>query len=340
MRDSILYASLRAFMIALFSMTGIFLALIPIAAIFSVFSKDTQPEAEYDVEIVANADGVRKKLSQQSPAILQMNINGVIGLEGLTQQSVRQMLIESREADLKDRVKGILLVIESPGGTVLDSDGIYEALKDYKAQYNVPVYAYVDGLCASGGIYVASAADKIYASDISLIGSVGVLSPSFLNVSQLIEKVGVQALTLSAGKGKDELNPLRPWKPGEQDHLQNIIDDYYLKFVDIVATNRPEMNKQLLMDEYGAKIYTAPIALKYGYIDGSGYSRNEALKLLLKEAGIEGDDYQVVQMGGKSWLTTLLTGQAMLLSGKIKHEIKLAPEFDQALSGKFLYLYR
>lgn len=65
-----------------------------------------------------------------------------------------------------------LVYINTPGGTVVDADGIYRALLEYKTKYDVPIYAYIDGLCASGGMYVALAADKIFASDVSLIGSV------------------------------------------------------------------------------------------------------------------------------------------------------------------------
>ena len=100
---------------------------------------------------------------------------------------------------------------------MVDADGIYRAIKHYKEQYQVPVIAYVDGLCASGGMYIACAADKIYATDVSLVGSVGVLFPSFMNFSKLLDTVGVQSLTISSCKGKDDMNPLRPWKEGGKD---------------------------------------------------------------------------------------------------------------------------
>ncbi len=345
MRDSILYAALRSFMVALFSITGIGLGFVALIIVFSLLlsTSENEPEANFSVEILPNAEGVRKSMSSDTPVILQVNINGIIGIESLSQQTIRQLLVESREDTLKkDRVKAILLNIMSPGGTVMDADGIYEALKAYKKQYKVPIYAYVDGLCASGGMYVACAADKIYASDVSIIGSVGVTTPSFLNFSQLIDKIGIQALTLIAGKGKDELNPLRPWKPGEQENMQNIINDYYQKFVNIVVTNRPLVDENKLVSDYGAHIFLADKALEYGFIDSSNYSREQTLKELLKDLNIEDDQYQVVQLSGKSWLSSFLAGEtaSSLITGSIKHEIKWPQELNPALSGKYLYLYR
>ena len=345
MRDSILWSALRACFVTLFSMVGLCLGIIPVILLFSAFASkaDSIPETKFATEVLPNAEGVRSTLSTTDPVILNINVVGVIGLNDLTHNSIREMLIESREGVFdKNRVKAVFVTIETPGGTVNDADGIYKALKSYKEQYKVPVYAYVDGMCASGGMYVAAAADKIYSSSVSLVGSVGVISPSFLNISPLLDKVGIQALTLYAGKGKDDLNPLRPWRPGEQESIQNIIDTYYTQFVDLIVTNRTQMDKQKLIKEYGANIYTADVAQAYGYIDGAGLSRNEALRLLLNEIGVQDDKYQVVELNRSNWFNTLFMSlrETPLLTGKIKHEFNLDHAFDPALSGKFLYLYR
>ncbi len=167
MRESLWYASFRALLVTFFSIIGIALGLLFFFIIIgSAFSTTEEPERKYDVKIAPNAENIRKVMSDTTPIILKLNINGLIGLENLTMDAVRQMLVESREGDLKsNRVKALILNIETPGGSAIDSDGIYRAIKSYKEQYKVPVYAYVDGLCASGGMYVACAADKIYASE-------------------------------------------------------------------------------------------------------------------------------------------------------------------------------
>jgi protease IV len=342
MRESIFYVALRSFFSALFTMAGLGFGLIPVLVIIAALfgASESQPESKFSIKITPNAEGVRKNMSKDSPIILKINIVGVIGGEEVNMKNIRQLLIESREDTLKNnRVKGILLNIETPGGTVVDADGIYHALKAYKEQYKVPVYAYVDGLCASGGMYVACAADKIYASDASIVGSVGVIAPSFVNLSTLLDKIGVSSLTLFAGKGKDDLNPLRPWVPGEQTPFQTIINGYYKQFVEIIASNRP-IDRKKLVDEYGANVYPAKQAANYGYIDGSGLSYSETLKKLLKKLSIEDDYYQVIEMESKTWYNTLFSSQSTLFTGKIKHQIQLTPEMDAELLNKYLYLYQ
>lgn len=342
MRESIFFSAVRAFFVSLLSVLGFCVALLLLVLIIGSLSTAVSPEptSEFSVEVVPNASGKRESLSSE-PVILKININGIIGLDGLDQSSIRQMLVESREGLLKnDLVKGVLLHLQTPGGTVIDADGIYRAIKAYKEKYNVPVYAYVDGMCASGGMYIAAAADKVLASDVSIVGSIGVIAPSTLNVSQLLEKIGVQSLTLYAGKGKDDLNPLRPWKPGEEDNYKNLIDHYYNDFVNIMVEGRPNLDKTKLIKDYGAKIFPAPQGKELGYIDESGINLSKAITQLAGKMGIEDDHYRVVEMSKQTWYNELFKTKLNLLQGTIKHEIKLTGELDPKLHNQFLYLFK
>ncbi|MFI0434374.1 MAG: S49 family peptidase [Parachlamydiaceae bacterium] len=344
MRDSILYSATRALAIAFCVVIGLCLGFVFITVLINSISGNANNGKLTTVnteEILPNAEGKREALANDSPVILQINVDGVIGLENLNNQSIRQQLIESREGNFKDdRVKALFLYINTPGGTVTDADGIFRAIQTYKETYKVPVYAYVDGLCASGGMYVALAADKIFASDTSLIGSVGVIAPTFLNVTKLLDKVGVEALTISAGKDKDALNPLRPWKPDEDANYRQIIDFYYTHFVELVALHRPAMDKELLIKDYGAKIFPAPLAKEYGYIDVSGSTLADALKELVKNANIADDAYQVVRLENRTWWTGIFSSQASsLFNGTIKHHLSISPEIDLMFRHQFLYLY-
>ncbi|MCP5507763.1 MAG: S49 family peptidase [Chlamydiales bacterium] len=340
---SLFLTSIRSFFIALFSMTGISFGIIPLMIILGLLfsGSSSEPDRDYNVTILSNAEGVRKVQSKKAPVILQLNIEGLIGTNKLNKEKVAQQLIESREGDLSnDRVKAMLVNLNTPGGTVVDSDGIYRAILAYKKRYNVPVYAYVDGLCASGGMYIASAADKIYTSDISLVGSVGVLSPAFLNFSKLMETVGIQAKTLYEGKGKDDMNPLRPWKPGETEFFEKIIKYYYDHFVNVVINARPEIGKEKLIETYGAQVFPAPAAKENGYTDGAEYSRDQVLRMLLQEIGIEDDYYQVVTLEEEKWLNKLFEESFNFLQGGVKHRFDLGPLSDPEFSGQFLYLYQ
>ena len=344
MEPSIIRSSLRSFLAGISTIVGIGVGLIVvilvIAGLVNLSDDKLEVKSHYSPTIVPNEKDIRKALSKKAPVILKINIGGLVGTDKLNMHTVQQQLIDSREGKLKkNRVKAVLIHINSPGGTVVDADGIYLALKEYKERHKVPVFAYVDGLCASGGMYIASAADKIYASDISLIGSVGVLSPPFFNVTGLMEKVGVEAKTLFAGKGKEDLNPFRPWKPGEEKSLKAIIDYYYDHFVDIVTSNRTEIKRDLLVDEYGAHVFPATKALEFGFIDDIGRSLNDTIKLVAKEIGIEDEYYQVIKMDRKLLLSELIKDDSPMMSGVIKHKLELTPELDPRLMNQFLYLY-
>lgn len=343
MQESVLSSGFRTFLMAFLKMFGIVLGIALALSLFSAFSSSTEKEIqnEFSLEIVPNAAGVREVMSKTAPVILSIPIQGVIGGESLNAKNIRQQLIESREGSLtNNRVKALFLEINTPGGTVFDADGIYRALKAYKDQYKVPVYAYVDGICASGGMYVASACDKVFSSDVSLIGSVGVISSGYFNFTQLMDKVGVQALTLYAGKGKDDLNPLRPWKAGEEAPMQSLIDFYYKHFVNVVTSNRPQLNKEKLINDYGAEIFPAEEAQQKGFIDDGQSSRQKALKELLSQIGIEDDFYQVMKFEDKNWFSQIFKSDNSLLQGKVQHEIKLPGELDLRFANQPLYLYR
>ena len=325
-------------------MVGFGLGLIPVIIILALLfssSEDLKVEDNYKPVILPNGNDVRKKLSKDSPVILKLNVQGVIGLDELTSSSISDQLTESREGALKsDRVKAVLVYINTPGGTVTDSNGIYQAIKSYKERHEVPVYAYIDGLCASGGMYVASACDKIFANNASIVGSVGVLSPTMFNAHQLMEKIGVESKTITAGKNKDAMNPFRPWKPGEEENIQSVIQAFYEQFVDLVVENRPNMDREKLVDEYGANIFDADKAVELGYIDQSNTSLNDTIKALTTELGIKDDYYQVVEMESKIWYRGLIKGCSPIFTGKIQHEISGFPELAPEFRNQFLYLYQ
>jgi signal peptide peptidase SppA len=255
---------------------------------------------------------------------------------------LRNVLFDSREGILShDRVKAILLYIDSPGGTVTDSVAIYKELKAYKEKYKVPIYAYIDGICASGGVYIACSADKIYASSSSVIGSVGVvLGPAF-NFSGLMKQYGVESLTITQGKDKDMLNPFRPWQAGEDTSLQNVTQALYQEFVETVVSARPRLNKEKLINDYGAQIYVSQLAQDFGYIDVANADYNMALKDLAQAAQIpEDQSYQVVNLAPpRPFLLNLAGNCETLFKGKIIHELQVGPIHPE-LSGKFLYLYQ
>jgi protease-4 len=340
-QESIITSALRSFFMALFAIIGLLAGTVPILIVVGALFGQNPSDLPLNnqVVILPNPSGETILQPTDAPVILHIDIEGPIGTELLSRHTVREQLRESRYGDLSnDRVKGVFLYINSPGGTVNDSDAIYRAVKEYKALYQVPVYAYVDGICASGGVYIAASADKIFASDVSIIGSIGVIF-EFMNFSETLSKIGVKSYTLTEGKGKDSMNPMRPWADGEEKNFKDLITFYYDRFLTIVTANRPDIDREGLIKDMGAQVFSAPEAKMKGLIDESGYEMGEALQALMDATGIEGP-FQVVMLQKRLWLNDLFKARSPLLTGKLQHEIKTS-SFDK-LEGNlpFYYLYR
>lgn len=340
--ESIFLSATRAFFKAFFVIIGIFVAFIPIILVFNLISKDTASDVDkYKVSILPDLSLNQTTVSSSAPAILKINIHGIIGKKGLTTNDMYQLLVESRRGVLKDnRVKGILLHINSPGGSSIDSDGIYRLISSYKEAFKIPVYTYVDGLCASGGMYIAASSDKIYTSPPSIIGSVGVLIGPLFNVYEALNKIGVTSLTLTQGKGKDALSPFKKWENGEDESLKNIGNYLYERFVSIVETARPMMDKDKLKNEYGANVFDSQKAQEYGYIDNGNSSYSEALRDLLVKANVDiNKPYQIVEMSAKQDWLCFFENKTSLLSGNIKHTFQIGSYDLSEIKDPFAYLY-
>ena len=167
------------------------------------------------------------------------------------------------------------------------------------------------------------------------------MGPNF-NFSKLMQQYGVDALTLTEGKDKDALNPFRPWQPDEDASLRRVMDSLYQDFVSVVATNRPHMDREKLINEYGAHVYVGSEAATLGYIDVADASCAQALTELAKAAGIpDNQSYQVFRASPPySVLSELVGGGQLLFRGKVAHSFPIAPYITSELSGRFLYLYQ
>lgn len=339
-RESIFVSALRSFCRMFFSVCGIFLAFFFVSMIYSLLSPSVLMQENTTLELLPDAKGNRELLPLNTPAILQIDIHGVIGEpQKLDTKIVENILLDSRAGILShDRVKGILLHMNTPGGTVVDSDNIYRMIKEYKQKYQVPVYAYVEGLCASGGMYIACSSDKIYASPSSIVGSVGVIIGPFFNVYETLNKVGAFAKTITQGLDKDMMNPTRQWKEGEDAPLKAVTSFFYNQFVDIVSSNRPQMNKDKLVQEYGAKVFNPVEAQEFGYVDVASASRNEALEALVKEANLDAEKpYQVVQLVPRNDLISNFLSRSPLFTGKVEHSLDVG---GPQIRDQFAYLYQ
>ncbi len=341
-RESIFRATLRTFFSSFAAMVGILLGLAVVVIAIIALSGPTMIPEKTEFTVAPDANGKTELLPMTTPVVLRIDIHGPIGELLLNSETFGNILADSREDMLKDnRVKAILLHVNTPGGVVTDLDDMHRALKAYKEKYKVPVYAFVDGLCASGGVYISVTADRIYATPSSVIGSVGVIMGPAFNFSGAMEKLGVQSLTLTEGKDKDFLNPFRPWRPDEDASLRAITGSLYQRFVAIVTEGRPMMNKEKLINEYGAHVFIAEKAKELGYIDDADADYSKALTELVQAAGLGDKPYQVVTLHPKmNFFSYLAQGKLPFFSGKVKHVFQIGPNLSSEMSGKFLYLYQ
>jgi protease-4 len=341
-RESIFVSIIRSFCKAFFAVIAVFLALFIVIAVYGLFSSPYEPEQKTAIAIRPDLQDHLEVQPYNSPVILRINIHGVIGDPmKLDSDTIENILVDSNRGLLKNRVKAILLHFNTPGGTSGDSDNIYRMLAAYKEKYKIPVYGFVDGLCASGGMYISCAADRMYANPTSLIGSVGVIMGPFFNFVEGLNKIGITAETITQGLDKDSMNPFRPWKPDEDASFRTLMAFLYHRFVDLVALTHPRMNKDLLVNEYGANVFDGPGAMQRGYIDVADTDYKSALYDLMVAANIDPNrPYQVMELTPKfNVFNQLSASAALLFTGKIEHHFNLHDKGTSFIRDQFAYLY-
>jgi len=176
---------------------------------------------------------------------------------------VSKTLDEIEKAKQNTNIKGVLFIVNSPGGAVAPSVELAYAIKELKAIK--PVVVYASGVIASGSYYASIWADKIIANPGSMVGSIGVIMQG-INTEELMQKIGVSTQTVKAGKYKESGTPTRKWFDYEKDQLQSVIDDTYNMFIQDVANAR-ELDVNNHTQFADAKIFTASQAKKVGLVD-------------------------------------------------------------------------
>ncbi len=220
---------------------------------------------------------------------------------------IREQLEKAAE---EDSIKGVFLRLQTPGGTIFGARAIFDGIKAYQSKTGKPVFAYIEGISASGGVMAMVAADKIYADYGSMVGSVGVLGPTLtyfdrptafeggISGGGIVTEGGIEQTMVTAGRHKDLGNPFRRPTAEEIAVLQADIDEEYEAFVQHVSAAR-DIKPEVLRDDMGAHIFGNTGAERYGLIDGT-LSKNDALAALVEQAGLKADDYKLVEARSES----------------------------------------
>ncbi len=251
-------------------------------------------------------------LGRSGPKLLLLDIDGPITehermtlLEGSRESTVARVVEQLDRARRAGDISAILLRVDSPGGSASASDDVYRAIDRFKRETGVPVVAQFMGVAASGGYYVAMAADEIHAVPTTVTGSIGVL---FMGVSfeGLMDKLGVRDQTITGGAQKDAGSFLRDMTPEERAHLQSVVDDLHDRFKDVVAIGRPNLDTEAIDRLADGRVFSASQAVDNGLVDVVS-SLEETADLTAQRAGIVGDYRVVTYHRGAEYRNNLYT---------------------------------
>jgi len=237
---------------------------------------------------------------KSGPKILMLDLSGPLMNRaeetrlGLTRrESPTARLREEIDRALEDdEIAALLLRIDSPGGSVIASDMMYREVRRFKEKTKRPVIAQFMGSGTSGAYYVAMAADEVRAYPATVTGSIGVIIAG-VNVSGLMERVGIADQTLTSGPFKDAGSPLRPMRPEERAQLESVALDLFRSFLDAVEAGRPKLTRERIETLADGRVYSGGQALDAGLVDALG-DLPQAVEAAKSAAGVRGGARVVV----------------------------------------------
>ena len=196
-----------------------------------------------------------------------VELNGIISPGS---DSSSEKVITALNAAFKDKgTQGVVLRINSPGGSPVQSQSIYDEMRRLRQKYPaIPLFAVVEDMCASGGYYVAVGADRIFVSKSSIVGSIGVRLDSF-GVTGLMEKIGVERRLLTSGENKAMLDPFLPEDEKQKEHMRTLITEVHQQFIGAVREGRGKRLKEN-PDLFTGLIWTGTKSIELGLTDAIG----------------------------------------------------------------------
>ncbi|MDR2173806.1 MAG: signal peptide peptidase SppA [Burkholderiales bacterium] len=196
-----------------------------------------------------------------------VQLNGTIATDA--DASAERVISGLKDAFTAKHVRGVVLEINSPGGSPVQSGQIYDEIKRLREKHpHIPLYVVVGEMAASGGYYVAAAADKIYVDKASLVGSIGVIMMNF-GFTEAIQKLGIEQRTMTAGENKAFMDPFSPVNETQQTHVQKLLDSIHQQFITAVRDGRGERLNET-PEMFSGLIWNGNEAVALGLADGLG----------------------------------------------------------------------
>lgn len=222
------------------------------------------------------------RLPEKHTALIE--VKGVIAADTM---SSAEKIVSSLQAAFKDKnTKGVVLRINSPGGSPVQAGHINDEIHRLRLKYpQIPVYAVVSDICASGGYYVAVAAEKIFVDKASLVGSIGVLMDGF-GFAGTLEKLGVERRLLTAGENKGFLDPFTPLDPAQKKYAESLLKEIHEQFIQVVKQGRGERLKN---DPaiFSGIVWTGEKSIELGITDAIGSAEYVAREIIQAETLVD-----------------------------------------------------
>jgi protease-4 len=196
-----------------------------------------------------------------------VELNGVISAGG---EASADRINSALQTAFKDKnTQGVVLRINSPGGSPVQAGLVYDEIRRLRTQYpSIPLYAVIEDICASGGYYIASAADRIYADKASVVGSIGAIMSGW-GFTGTMQKAGVERRVISSGENKDFLDPFLPLDEGHKKHAQSLLNEIHQQFIEVVRKGRGQRLKES-PELYSGLIWSGAKSVELGLTDGLG----------------------------------------------------------------------
>jgi protease-4 len=274
--------------------------------------------------------------------VVLVDVDGVLlngrlpGFFSAGEHPVSLLLEKLRRAEGDPQVKGLILRINSPGGTVTASDLMHHEIEGYRKRTGNPVVTVMMDVAASGGYYIACATNHIVAHRSTVTGSIGVIM-QMINVSGTMDKIGITSEAIKSGKMKDAGSPFREMNDSEREIFQGVIDDFYGRFVEVVQSGRPQLSEVRIRELADGRVYTGSQALENGLVDQIG-TLSDGLAKIRELSGIERVRVVTYQRP-LGWSPNIYAGLGSLASGQpITVELQL-PGWLRQPSPRFMYLW-
>ena len=207
------------------------------------------------------------------PQVAVVRLDGVIGMRGPRGLALRRLAGALERAFSLRNLKAVALAVNSPGGSPAQSSLLYRRIRQLAQEKEVPVIAFAEDVAASGGYWLALAADEVFAEDTSLVGSIGVISASF-GFAEVLRRLGIQRRLYTAGENKSLLDPFLAEDPKGVERLTALQRDMHEVFKDLVRDRRAGRLKAEEATLFSGEVFTGRRALELGLIDGIGDLRS------------------------------------------------------------------